>query len=82
MDHVPCHLVALRRRQADEASAEILGDLTNFFQVAVSGRSVWIGVDRGLVGEAQLRVATVLDGIDGGWERHFCLSTIQSGVPV
>lgn len=76
MDHVPCHLVALQRRQAGESATQILRDLTAYFQVAVTGSSVWIGVDRGLCGEAPLRVATVLDAIDGRWERHFGLSTI------
>lgn len=82
MDHVPCHLVALQRMQGGGAGDEILRDLTDYFQVAEVGSSVWIGVDRGLCGEAPLRVATVLDAIDRGWERHFGLSTILAGVPV
>ena len=81
MDHVPCHLVALQRRQAGEAAAQILRNLTDYFQVVVTGPSVWIGVDRGLCGEAPLRVATVLDVIDERWDRHFGLSTILPRLP-
>ena len=82
MDHVPCHLVALQRRPGADDAAEILRDLTDYFQVAVIGSSVWIGVNRGLCSEAPLRVATVLDAIDGRWERHFGLSPILVGSPV
>jgi hypothetical protein len=82
MDHRPCHVVALQQRQAGEAAAEILRNLTDYFQVTARGSSVWIGVDRGLPSEAPLRVATVLNEIDGRWERHFELPPILVGPSV
>jgi hypothetical protein len=39
---------------------------------------VQITVDRGRAAEAPLRMATILDGIDKGWEEHFHLPELAA----
>ena len=65
--------VNLRRRKDGDAANRILRELADFFPVRVIGSTVRVAVDRGRAAEAPLRVATILDDIDAGWEEHFRL---------
>ena len=63
----------LRRKRSGEIGDGIVRDLGTYFDVTPLGSSVEISVDARAVGPPTLRVAAILDGIDGRWEEHFHL---------
>lgn len=75
-------VVELRRKRERGGRTEerIVRDLADYFPVEASGGSVQVSVNRGAAADAALRVAAILDGVDGGWEEHFFLPTSHSGV--
>jgi hypothetical protein len=76
--HLAPTVVKLPRRRNSEPANRILRELAEFFPVTLRGSSVQITVDRGRAAEAPLRMATILDGIDKGWEEHFHLPELAA----
>ncbi len=76
--HLAPTVVKLPRRHNAEAANRILRELAEFYPVTLRGSSVQIAVDRGRATEAPLRVATILDDIDKGWEEHFHLPELSA----
>jgi hypothetical protein len=82
----PATVVELRfkRDGVDSAGERIVDELADYFPLrgngrsVSNGRSVKVSVNRGEPADAALRVAAVLDGVDGEWEEHFYLSTADS----
>jgi hypothetical protein len=70
-----------KRKHAGKSGRRIVDDLAGYFPVKAVGRAVEVSVNRGTAAEAALRVAAVLDGVDGGWEEHFYLPTSGSTAP-
>jgi hypothetical protein len=66
-----------KRARAGRVRKRIVKDLADYFAVRGDGDSVEVAVNRGEPAEAPLRVAAVLDGVDGGWEEHFYLPTAE-----
>ena len=79
--HLAPTVVKLPRRQNSEPANRILRELAEFYPVTLRGSSVRIAVDRGRASEAPLRVATILDDIDKGWEEHFHLPELGASEP-
>jgi hypothetical protein len=73
-------LVGKRECTAEDGQRIVRG-LTAYFPVTANGRSVEVSVNRGAPADAALRVAAVLDGVDGGWEEHFYLPTPGPDAP-
>jgi hypothetical protein len=64
-----------KSKPAGEAGKQIVVELSGYFAVKANAGSMQVSVNRGPPAEAALRVAAVLDGIDGDWEEHFYLPT-------
>jgi hypothetical protein len=77
-------IVELRHKgdHLDANGQRIVKHLNAYFQAGANGRSVQISVSRGEPADAALRVAAVLDGIDGSWEDHFYLPSPESEIPL
>jgi len=76
-------VVQLRRKRKRDGKGgkRIVRDLADYFPIKSNGRSVEVSVNRGAAADAALRVAAVLDGVDGGWEEHFYLPTNDPEAP-
>jgi ribosomal protein S27AE len=71
-----------KRRHVGRNGARIVRSLAAYFDVRANDRAVQVSVNRGEAVDAPLRVAAVLDGVDGSWEEHFYLPTSHSGASV
>ncbi len=76
--HLAPTVVKLPRRRNSEPANRILRELAEFFPVTLRGSSVQIAVDRGRAADAALRIATILDDIDKGWEQQFHLPELAA----
>jgi hypothetical protein len=70
-----------KRKHVDGNGQRIVRSLGAYFHVEGNGQSVRVSVNRGEAADAALRVAAVLDGVDGTWEEHFYLPTSGFEVP-
>jgi hypothetical protein len=70
-----------KRERAGKAGKRIARELADYFAVRANGRSIEVSLNRGGPADAALRVAAVLDGVDGNWEQHFYLPTAASQDP-
>jgi hypothetical protein len=70
-----------RRRHGWRSSRRIIKTLGDYFDVRRIDGLVKVDVYRGTRESASLRVAAVLDGVDGSWEEDFHLPTTDSEPP-
>jgi len=70
--------VAIQWRQADGDGSRILANLSAYFQVVTTDTGAQVCVDRGPPSDAPVRLAAILDGIDGSWEEHLFIPELAA----
>lgn len=70
--------VAIQCDQADGDGSRILANLNDFFTVVPTDTGAQVCVDRGRPIDAPVRLAAILDGIDGGWEEHLFIPELAA----
>jgi len=70
--------VAIQCREADGDGSRILANLSAYFQVVTTDTGAQVCVDRGPPSDAPVRLAAILDGIDGSWEEHLFIPELAT----